>query len=124
MFDCHIHMRTLESDRGLFEQRLQDSGITHAMIFSLPPQGFSRKYPVCTNNERLELLMDFCSGKEHLYPFYWINPLEPNAAEQVSAALAAGVTDDEIVAAIEVAAAISAFNNFNKAIDLVSDLKS
>lgn len=41
-----------------------------------------------------------------------------------SAALAAGVTDDEITAAIEVAAAISAFNNFNKSIDLVSDLKS
>ena len=41
-----------------------------------------------------------------------------------SAALAAGVTDDEITAAIEVAAAISAFNNFNKGIDLESDLKS
>lgn len=41
-----------------------------------------------------------------------------------SAALAAGVTDDEITAAIEVAAAISAFNSFNKSIDLVSDLKS
>ena len=41
-----------------------------------------------------------------------------------SAALQAGVTDDEITAAIEVAAAISAFNNFNKGIDLESDLKS
>ena len=41
-----------------------------------------------------------------------------------SAALGAGVTDDEITAAIEVAAAISAFNNFNKAIDLTSDLKT
>lgn len=41
-----------------------------------------------------------------------------------SAALMAGVTDDEITAAIEVAAAISAFNSFNKAIDLNSDLKS
>ena len=41
-----------------------------------------------------------------------------------SAALMAGVTDDEITAAIEVAAAISAFNGFNKAIDLNSDLKS
>ena len=41
-----------------------------------------------------------------------------------SAALAAGVTDDEITAAIEVAAAISAFNNFNKAINIESDLKS
>ena len=41
-----------------------------------------------------------------------------------SAALAAGVTDEEITAAIEVAAAISAFNNFNKAIDIESDLKT
>ena len=41
-----------------------------------------------------------------------------------SAALQAGVTEDEIVAAIEVASAISLFNNFNKSIDLVSDLKT
>ena len=41
-----------------------------------------------------------------------------------SAALAAGVTDEEITAAIEVAAAISAFNSFNKAIDIESDLKT
>jgi AhpD family alkylhydroperoxidase len=41
-----------------------------------------------------------------------------------SAALLAGVTDDEITAAIEVAASISAFNAFNKGIDLTSDLKA
>ena len=41
-----------------------------------------------------------------------------------SAALAAGVTDEEISAAIEVAASISLYNNFNKAISLNSDLKS
>ena len=41
-----------------------------------------------------------------------------------SAALGLGVTDEEITAAIEVAASISLFNNFNKAIDLRSDLKT
>ena len=41
-----------------------------------------------------------------------------------SAALAHGATDDEITAAIEVASAISLFNNFNKAIGLNSDLKT
>ena len=41
-----------------------------------------------------------------------------------AAALAAGVTDEEITAAIEVAASISAFNAFNKGIDLTSDLKA
>ena len=41
-----------------------------------------------------------------------------------SAALAAGVTDEEITAAIEVAASISLYINFNKAISLNSDLKT
>ena len=41
-----------------------------------------------------------------------------------SAALAAGVTDEEITAAIEVAASISLYTNFNKAISLNSDLKT
>ena len=41
-----------------------------------------------------------------------------------SAALAAGVTDEEITAAIEVAASISLYNNFNKAISLNSYLKT
>lgn len=41
-----------------------------------------------------------------------------------AAALHVGVTDEEITAAIEVASAISLYNNFNKAIGLVSDLKA
>lgn len=41
-----------------------------------------------------------------------------------AAALQSGVTDEEITAAIEVAAAISLYNNFNKAIGLASDLKA
>ena len=41
-----------------------------------------------------------------------------------TSAIHLGITDEEITAAIEVAATISLFNNFNKAIDLESDLKS
>ena len=41
-----------------------------------------------------------------------------------SAALKAGASEDDITAAVEVAAAISLFNNFNKGIDLISDLKT
>ena len=41
-----------------------------------------------------------------------------------AAALQAGVTDEEITSAIEVASAISLYNNFNKAIGLTSDLKA
>ena len=41
-----------------------------------------------------------------------------------AAALAAGVTDEEITAAIEVAASISLFNTYNKATGLNSDIKA
>ena len=41
-----------------------------------------------------------------------------------SAALMMGASDEDISGAIEVAAAISLFNTFNKAIDLKSDLKT
>lgn len=41
-----------------------------------------------------------------------------------SAALMMGVTDEEISGAVEVSAAISLFNTFNKAIDLKSDLRT
>ena len=41
-----------------------------------------------------------------------------------AAALKAGCTDEEVTAAIEVAAAISLFNKFNGAIGLDSDLKA
>ncbi len=40
-----------------------------------------------------------------------------------AAARGIGVTDDEITAAIEIAAQMSAFNNFNKALGLNLDLK-
>ncbi len=39
-------------------------------------------------------------------------------------ALKAGATEDEVTAAVEVAAMMSAFNNFNKAIDLNHDIKA
>ena len=41
-----------------------------------------------------------------------------------AAALAAGATDEDITAAIELAASISLFNTYNKAIGLDSDLKA
>ena len=41
-----------------------------------------------------------------------------------AAALAAGVTDEEITGALELAASISLFNTYNKAIGLNSDLKA
>ena len=38
--------------------------------------------------------------------------------------LKAGATDEEVTAALEVAAMMSAFNNFNKSIGMTHDIKA
>jgi len=52
-----------------------------------------------------------------------VNGCEYCVSAHRAMALAAGVTDEEITAAIEVAAQMSAFNNFNKSIGLKTDIK-
>lgn len=52
-----------------------------------------------------------------------VNGCEYCFAAHSASARGLGVTDDEITAAVEVAAQMSAFNNFNKALGLDNDLK-
>jgi len=52
-----------------------------------------------------------------------VNGCEYCLSAHRAGAKAAGVTDEEITAALEVAALMSAFNNFNKAIGLKIDIK-
>ncbi len=53
-----------------------------------------------------------------------VNGCEYCVSAHRAGALAAGVTDEEISAAIEVAAMMSLFNNFNKATGLKIDIKA
>lgn len=53
-----------------------------------------------------------------------VNGCEYCLSAHRGAAKAAGVTDEEITAAIEVAAMMSLYNNFNKALGLKLDLKA
>ena len=52
-----------------------------------------------------------------------VNGCEYCLSAHRAGAKAAGVTDEEITAALEIAASMSAFNNFNKGIGLKTDIK-
>lgn len=52
-----------------------------------------------------------------------VNGCEYCLSAHRASAKAAGVSDEEITAALEVAAMMSAFNNFNKSIGLTTDIK-
>jgi predicted TIM-barrel fold metal-dependent hydrolase len=91
ILDGHIHIWDGPRDREGFERCLYAGGIDGGVILSLPPSGSgnaSRDHPPA---ERLDDLFFWCEGRDHLYPFYWIDPIMPDAIAQVTMAVERGV---------------------------------
>ncbi|MBD5168757.1 MAG: hypothetical protein HDT20_01285 [Oscillibacter sp.] len=92
--DSHIHTglggdypTASAFDRAKFMGDLRSAGIDGAVILSADPLKCGRKMGP---SERMQDTLAICRGEENLFPFYWINPLEDGAAEQVQQAVDAG----------------------------------
>lgn len=91
--DCHIHTR-IETQYGTGKNFNQDAfladlnaaGLDGGAIFSLSPFMFAD----VSVKERMKVALDLCKGKETLFPFFWINPLDEDALEQVDLAVEMG----------------------------------
>ena len=99
IFDGHIHLMTGADDRLVFRRKLDRAGVSGGIIMSLPPRAFEYLAPTMSAPERLDNLLAWCSGAKHLFPFFWIDPMEPSALRQVTAALAKGVAGFKIITA-------------------------
>lgn len=91
--DCHLHTRTESKyftangfDQNAFLADLKTAGMDGACIYSLSPL----KYPDMPYEQRMQYALDACEGCDTLFPFFWINPTEPNALEQVDVACEKG----------------------------------
>ena len=91
--DCHMHIKDDSKyiNEGIFNNDafladLKASGMDGAAIYSANPVTNADK----TAQERMNAALDICKGKDTLYPFYWINPLEDDAIEQVDLAIEKG----------------------------------
>ncbi|MFC1452124.1 amidohydrolase family protein [Verrucomicrobiota bacterium] len=97
ILDGHIHIRGGSEDPGLLARRFGEAGVEGGSIISLPPSSFRGFGEPLTNQERLDNLLSWCRAGSHLYPFYWIDPLENDAAEQVDVAVAGGVRGFKVI---------------------------
>lgn len=91
ILDGHIHILEGAQDRERFYQRLTDTGIDGAVVISLPPEVFADVVRPRPAEVRLEDLFLWTGGRESLFPFFWVDPLEEDAVEQVRQADARGV---------------------------------
>ncbi|HIS25956.1 MAG TPA: hypothetical protein IAA57_03490 [Candidatus Pullilachnospira intestinigallinarum] len=93
--DAHVHMNGEEKDSGKLMKNLERAGFDGAVLFSPSPNAlFGKKM---SNQERLEHLLQYTRGRDLLYPFYFVDPTEEDAEEQVKAAKEAGVKGYKII---------------------------
>ncbi|NLT47673.1 MAG: amidohydrolase family protein [Clostridiales bacterium] len=95
MIDGHIHMMD-KTDKDSFIKRIGDANLYGGVVLSLPPRTFSSEYNY-SFQQRSELLLELTEGDNGLIPFFWIDPLENDAQEQVDEAVALGVKGFKIM---------------------------
>lgn len=91
ILDAHVHIMTWDKTDNDLAARLKKAGIDGSVILSLPPAAFPDLVKPGPPAERLDNLMHWAETIPNLYPFYWIDPTEPDAIDQVAMALERGV---------------------------------
>ncbi|MEA4889361.1 MAG: amidohydrolase family protein [Clostridiaceae bacterium] len=100
MYDCHLHLSTSpgqDSPEALVE-KIHAAGLAGAAVLSDPPNSFiGNGEKVKSTRERFDLLFATTDQDPGLYPFYWIDPTEPTALEQVDMAVERGVVGFKVI---------------------------
>lgn len=96
--DCHIHIGSAQAGPERCRAALAERGMDGAIFISLPPpcHRFAQELPT-DPKVRLENLMAWTSWSEMAFPFFWIDPVDETADEQVDMALEAGVDGFKVI---------------------------
>lgn len=97
IIDGHVHISEGPVDPKRLIERMQAAGVDASVLFSLAPSTFSWLARASTAEERLDNLFAWVEGHTNLYPVFWIDPLEPDAAEQVARANQRGVLGYKVI---------------------------
>jgi len=97
ILDCHIHISDRHIDHEVFVENLKKAGIDGGVVLSLSPQRSRKGEEPCSNQDRLNEMMALTQSYPNLYPFYWLDPTEADAIEQVDEAVKAGVAGFKVI---------------------------
>jgi len=95
MKDCHIHLSSLVASVDppeVFIEKAASAGIDGGTLMSLPPSSYREDSRRSQHwRDRLEYILEYTSHTPGFHPFFWIDPTEPDAFEQISSAASAGI---------------------------------
>lgn len=94
--DGHVHMfGETKVSREAFVERLNEAGFDAATVFSESPNGMLGE--VVAWEKRLENVLRFAGDKKQVYPFYFVDPTDPDACHQIELAKKAGIMGYKII---------------------------
>ena len=88
--DVHVHHSKGDQTAGSLLENMRAAGIEGGIILSESPMPALEGEPLCAA-DRLKRVLAFTKGYNTLYPFFFIDPTQPDALEQVDRALDAGI---------------------------------
>jgi predicted TIM-barrel fold metal-dependent hydrolase len=97
MLDGHIHIHTGDPAPAELLRRMEAAGISGGLLISQPPASFDGTVNTAPPAARLENLLAWCGAGPDFFPFYWIDPVDSDALEQVDLAIEKGVSGFKVI---------------------------
>ena len=97
VFDGHVHIESDVVNQELFLERMGKAGVGGALVISLAPARWFDHGEGRPAAERLDNLSAWVVGNESFFPFFWIDPQEQDALDQVDRAVERGVSGFKII---------------------------
>ena len=97
ILDGHVHIDDGPPRPNELLARMQEAGVAGGVVISLPPPAYRPSVRPEPAGRRLDGLMAWCPAGGELYPFYWLDPLEHDATDQVAQAVERGVAGFKVI---------------------------
>ena len=100
--DTHVHSLSNYSNQEELLRNMKYAGFDGGLIFSHSPKSLELpgiKSEMPSNEERMDAVLKYTDNQKYLFPFYFIDPTEPDAAEQVETAVNKGIAGFKIICA-------------------------
>ncbi|MCL2775720.1 MAG: hypothetical protein FWD71_20600 [Oscillospiraceae bacterium] len=93
--DCHIHSSIADCGRTDIVSNMKAGGFDGGIIFSQSPSRGVFDSPAA--EARIDAVLKICDGHKYLFPFFFIDPTEPDALEQVELAGRKGILGFKVI---------------------------
>lgn len=97
-YDAHVHVYPGEADPDKLVRSFKEAGLAGGCIFSERPIKWEASWPDPLPPEKaMDRVIEWASGSPSIYPFYWIDPVRPDAVDLVDMAVEKGIYGFKVI---------------------------